>query len=218
MIPLNEQAYRHLQSLIIEGQFAYDRIYSETKLSKELGISRTPFRDAVHRLAQEGYIDIIPSKGFMLHQLTRQDIDETFQVRSALECYCTLQIAKQIVSNPSARPVKKLLRELHMLTDLLKEILESDGSIAEFCEYDFQFHTKIIDFAENRQISSIFATFKYRMRKLAELSLAHEGRLQDTYREHLAIVETMEKGDVENIYEITLAHMDTARKINLDDL
>ena len=218
MIPLNEQAYRHLQSLIIEGQFAYDRIYSETKLSKELGISRTPFRDAVHRLAQEGYIDIIPSKGFMLHQLTRQDIDETFQVRSALECYCTLQIAKQIVSNPSARPVKKLLRELHMLTDLLKEILESDGSIAEFCEYDFQFHTKIISYVQNRQFSALFDTFKYRMRKLAELSLAHEGRMIDTYNEHLAILEAMEKGDFEHIYKITVAHMITARELNLDDL
>ena len=56
------------------------------------------------------------------------------------------------------------------------------------------------------------------MRKLAELSLAHEGRMLDTCNEHLAIVEAMEKGDVEHIYEITLTHMDTAREINLDDL
>ncbi len=59
MTPLNEQAYQHLQKLIIQGEFEYNKIYSETKLSRELGISRTPFRDAVHRLAQEGYIDII---------------------------------------------------------------------------------------------------------------------------------------------------------------
>ena len=214
MTPLNEQAYQHLQKLIIQGEFEYNKIYSETKLSRELGISRTPFRDAVHRLAQEGYIDIIPSKGFMLHQLTRQDIDETFQVRSALECYCTLAISKAHRS----RPAKRLFKELHILTDHLREILESGGSIEEFCEYDFQFHTKIIEYSANRQFSSIFATFKYRMRKLAELSLAHEGRMLDTCNEHLAIVEAMEKGDVEHIYEITLTHMDTAREINLDDL
>lgn len=105
-----------------------------------------------------------------------------------------------------------------MLTDILKEIMDSGGSIEEFCEYDFQYHTKIIDYSENRQFVSIFATFKYRMRKLAELSLAHEGRMQDTYEEHLAIVEAMENNDTEHIYEITLAHMNTARKINLDDL
>ncbi len=214
MIPLNEQAYQHLQNLIMQEEFAYNKIYSETKLSKELGISRTPFRDAVHRLAQEGYIDIIPSKGFMLHQLTRKDIDETFQVRSALECYCTLEITKI----HTRRSVKKLLKELRMLTDILKEIIDSNGSIEEFCEYDFQFHTRIIDFSENQQFSSIFMNFKYRMRKLAKLSLAHEGRMLDTYKEHLAIVDAMENGDVEHIYEITLAHMHTAREINLDDL
>ena len=49
MIPLNEQAYQHLQNLIITNRLSYQEIYSETKLSKELGISRTPFRDAIHR-------------------------------------------------------------------------------------------------------------------------------------------------------------------------
>ena len=72
MTPLNEQAYNYLQKLIMENHFSYQEVYSETKLSKELGISRTPLRDAVHRLAQEGYIDIIPSKGFMLHQMNRE--------------------------------------------------------------------------------------------------------------------------------------------------
>ena len=95
MIALNEQTYLHLQKLIINNYFSYHEIYSETKISKELGVSRTPFRDAIHRLAQEGYIDIIPSKGFMLHQLDKKDITETFQVRSALECYCTMQICQE---------------------------------------------------------------------------------------------------------------------------
>lgn len=214
MIPLNEQAYQHLQNLIIQKQFEYNKLYSETKLSKEIGISRTPFRDAIQRLAQEGYIDIIPSKGFMLHKLTWQDIEETFQVRSALECYCTLQMTKTCKS----RPVKTRIRELRMLTDKLKEIMNTDGTIEEFCKYDFRFHTKIIDYAQNQQFTSIFATFKYRMHKLAELSLAHEGRMLDTYNEDLAIIDAVEKGDTEHIYEITLAHMDTAREINLDDL
>lgn len=214
MIPLNKQAYQHLQNLIMNNQLSYQEIYSETKLSQELGISRTPFRDAIHRLAQEGYIDIIPSKGFMLHQLTKQDVVETFQVRSALECYCTLQIAK----DAGKKPVKKLLNELTWIMDELKEVLDTTKSIEDFCEYDFQFHEKIIEYIENEKFSSIFDTFKYRMRRLAELSLLHEGRMSDTYAEHLAIVQAMEQGDVEHIYEITSIHMDTARNINIDDL
>ena len=68
MIPLNEQAYKHLQKLILENQLSYHEIYSETKLSKEIGIiTKLHFGMQFIELAQEGYIDIIPNKGFMLH-------------------------------------------------------------------------------------------------------------------------------------------------------
>ena len=214
MIPLNEQAFQHLKNMIINNELSYQEIYSETKLSKELGISRTPFRDAIHRLAQEGYIDIIPSKGFCIHKLTKQDVDETFQVRSALECYCTFQIANQAYT----RNAKKLFKELDWVMEELTEILHTTQSIEEFSEYDFQFHNKIIDYLQNEQFSSVFATFMYRMRKLAELSLAHKGRMQDTYDEHMAILTAMKEGDTAHIYEITLKHMDTPRDINLEDL
>ena len=214
MIPLNEQAYRHVQHMILTDQLSYQEIYSETKLSKELGISRTPFRDAIHRLAQEGYIDIIPSKGFTLHQLTKQDVNETFQIRSALECYCTLQITRSYESRNS----KKLFRELDFIMECLKEILETTKSIEEFSEYDFQFHTKIIEYLHNEQFASVFATFMYRMRRLAALSLSHKGRMEDTYQEHMNILNAMKQGDTEHIYEITLKHMEVPRGINLEDL
>ena len=214
MIPLNEQAYQHLRNMITTNQLSYQEIYSETKLSKELGISRTPFRDAIHRLAQEGYIDIIPSKGFTLHQLSRKDVYETFQVRSALESYCTFQIAR----DADNKKAKKLFKELHFIMENMKEILDTTQSIEDFSEYDFQFHTKIISYVENEQFSSIFDTFMYRMQKLAALSLAHKGRMKTTYDEHLAILRTMEDGDEKHIYEVTLQHMETPREINLEDL
>lgn len=214
MTPLNEQAFLHIKNMIMNNELSYQEIYSETKLSKELGISRTPFRDAIHRLAQEGYIDIIPSKGFCIHKLTKQDVDETFQVRSALECYCTFQIAKEA----SSRKAKKLFKELDLIMEELIKIMNTTQSIEDFCEYDFQFHNKIIEYLENEQFTSIFASFMYRMRKLAKLSLSHKGRMQDTYDEHMAILKTMKAGDTVQIYEITLKHMDTPRGINLEDL
>jgi len=210
MTPLNEQAYNYLQKLIMENHFSYQEVYSETKLSKELGISRTPLRDAVHRLAQEGYIDIIPSKGFMLHQMNRKDVNETFQVRSALETYCTVQISKA----SSTRKAKKLFKELDWIMECMNDIMETTHSIKEFSEYDFQFHTKIIDYLENEQFSNVFAMFMYRMKRLAELSLAHK----QTYEEHMAILDCMKNGDTFHIYEITLKHMETPRDINLEDL
>ena len=113
---------------------------------------------------------------------------------------------------------KKLFLELDLIMENLKRILETTQSIEEFSEYDFQFHTKIVQYLNNEQFVSIFATFMYRMKKLAVLSLSHEGRMQNTYDEHLAILNAMKRGDTEHIYEITLNHMDTPRDLNLEDL
>lgn len=217
MKPLNEQAYDHLQKLITDGQLSYHEIYSETKLAKELGISRTPFRDAIHRLAQEGYIDIIPSKGFRLHQITERDVIETFQIRTALETYCTMQIARDVKEENNAG-LRSFFKELDWLMENMKEVMENDQGIDEFCEYDFRFHRKIIDYLENEQFSSVFASFLYRMKRLAKLSLQHDGRMAQTVEEHQAILDAMKNGDTEHIYEITLVHMDRPRGINLEDL
>ena len=217
MKPLNEQAYDHLQKLITDGQLSYHEIYSETKLAKELGISRTPFRDAIHRLAQEGYIDIIPSKGFRLHQITERDVIETFQIRTALETYCTMQIARDVKEKNNAN-LRPFFKELDWLMENMKEVMENNQEIDEFCEYDFRFHRKIIDYLENEQFSSVFASFLYRMKRLAKLSLQHEGRMAQTVEEHQAILDSMKNGDTEHIYEITMVHMDRPRGINLEDL
>ena len=217
MKPLNEQAYDHLQKLITDGQLSYHEIYSETKLAKELGISRTPFRDAIHRLAQEGYIDIIPSKGFRLHQITERDVIETFQIRTALETYCTMQIARDVKEENNAG-LRSFFKELDWLMENMKEVMENDQGIDEFCEYDFRFHRKIIDYLENEQFSAVFASFLYRMKRLAKLSLQHDGRMAQTVEEHQAILDAMKNGDTEHIYEITLVHMDRPRGINLEDL
>lgn len=214
MISLNEQAYEHLKNLIASQKLSYNKIYSETRLSKELGISRTPFRDAVHRLVQEGYIDIIPSKGFQLHQLSKKDVIETFQIRSALEGYCTVEIAKSI----STVKAKKLLSELENLMQHMEKIMNTSHSIENFIEYDFQFHKKIINYIGNSQFSSIFDSYMYRMQRLAALSLAHKHRMEDTCREHTAIFHTMSVGNVEQVYEVTLQHMNTPKGINLEDL
>ncbi len=214
MKTLNEQAYEHLSKMIIENKLSYQEIYSETKLSKEIGISRTPFRDAVHRLAQEGYIDIIPSKGFRLHQLSEQDVINTFQIRSALECYCCYEITRDYQSDAA----QALFQNLESATKKMKEIMETTHSIVKFSEYDFDFHIQIIHYLKNEQLISIYNTFFYRMKKLATLSLSHEGRMEQTYQEHRNILVAMKDGDLEHIYEITMEHMNTPRRINLEDL
>lgn len=214
MISLSEQAYEHLKDMIIHNKLNYGEIYSETKIAKEIGVSRTPFRDAIHHLVQEGYIDIIPSKGFQLHQITRQDVIETFQVRSALECFCTAEIARDYQSEKS----QKVLKELGDCLGHMRAVMNTTRRIEDFCTHDFQFHTAIIDYLENNQFTTVYGTFLYRMKRLAAVSLSHEQRMEEACKEHQDILDAMLRGDVKNIYEITMTHMDIPKWSNLADL
>ena len=68
MSSLQLEAYNYIKNLILSHKLDANTLYSETKLSKELGISRTPMREALQCLSQDGYITVIPSKGFRIRQ------------------------------------------------------------------------------------------------------------------------------------------------------
>ena len=85
---LQLEAYNYIKNLILTDQLDVDKMYSETKLSKEIGVSRTPMREALQCLSQDGYITIFPSKGFQIRQLNQKDMRETIQIRCAIEGFC----------------------------------------------------------------------------------------------------------------------------------
>ena len=81
--PLQVKAYQHLREMIEKEELVDNVIYSETKMAVTLGVSRTPMRDALQRLEQEGFIEILPSRGFQLQAITPERIHKNNQVRSA---------------------------------------------------------------------------------------------------------------------------------------
>lgn len=211
---LQQQAYEHLKSLIYQDFFSYDQIYSETKVAKEMGISRTPMRDAIHRLSQEHFLDIIPSKGFCLHQMNRQDIQETFQVRSAIEGYCTYLITKEYKEKKAESLFKKLRENL----EKQKSFLLASGTIKNFVSIDNSFHLAIVQYSNNYTLCDLFQSFLYRIQRLAILSLSHQGRMEETIKEHEDILFAMQQGRLNDIYSITMLHMEKPKGLNLNDI
>ena len=92
---LQSQAYNTLKEQILSNILTPGTLYSETRISKELGISRTPMREALQCLSQDGYITVIPSRGFMIRQLSRESMRESIQIRCAIEGFCVHLIASQ---------------------------------------------------------------------------------------------------------------------------
>lgn len=208
---LQRYAYDYLKEMILSGKFLDNEIYSETKIAKEIGISRTPTRDALQRLSQEGFIDILPSKGFRLHKFTETDIIEIFQVRSAIEGYATFLLTHQYNT-------ERGIETINLLKQILKNqenTLANSRDLNEFADYDTLFHTTIVSFAQNNAFNQMFSNYMYRIKKLAVDSLSHPGRLEETMKEHYDILNCICEGNIQDIYKITLTHMESPKYLNL---
>ena len=105
---LQLHAYDSIKNSILSGELEPRVLYSETKLSAQIGISRTPMREALQSLSQDGYITIIPSKGFMIRQLNEKDMKDSIEIRCAIEGFCTNMIASQIYTERGSQLLKDL--------------------------------------------------------------------------------------------------------------
>lgn len=208
-IRLQEQAYNYLKEMIANRKLEPGIVYSETKISQEIGISRTPVRDALQRLNQDGYIDILPSKGFMLHKMTLNDVLETYQTRCAIEGYCTLLVTKEIAT----KRAQQWILQLKELIGQMEQSFSATIDLNRFSDIDQRFHSTIVEYAKNESFNALFRQYMYRIHTIAIKSLEVPGRPQIAMQEHISILSAMEKGDTRNIYEITMQHMESPKRI-----
>lgn len=201
--PLQFQAYEHIKEQILTGGLAAGVLYSETKLAAALGISRTPMREALQCLSQDGYITIIPSKGFMIRQLSQQDMTETIQIRCAIEGFCTHLIAE----DASSKKARALIKNLEKLLDRQEHSLTAGDSLKSFMEFDHQFHLAIIHYADNREFDQIFQRLMYLIHLTTVSALTVPGRAEETLREHREFYQLLKQGDGAQAYQLLIRHL-----------
>ena len=206
--PLQLQAYDILKERILSDQLEHGVFYSLTKIAKELGISRTPAKDAITRLSNEKYIDIFPSKGFCLHELSKEDISNTYQIRTAFECYAAYDLS----SSASSR-AKALIQTLNSLADRMEEAISKNRPVNELLELDSDFHYTLVLYLDNPEILELFASYLYNLRTIASKTFAQEGRPSDACKEHRRIIEAIESGRSFDAYEAVRHHLDITNEL-----
>ncbi len=218
MSPLQIQAYEYLKDMILSGKLDPDELYSETRMSAEIGISRTPMREAIQCLSQDGYITVVPSKGFKVRSLSGRDMEETIQIRCAVEGFCIHLAAAEIESRKGQRLLAVLGRLLEKQEKALKgkngphrENMEagtwSKSGMEQFMEYDHQFHRALIDFVGNQEFIQTFQRSMYLIQLTTRGALAVPGRTEDTLREHKLIYSYLRDGDGDAAYKLMLVHL-----------
>jgi DNA-binding GntR family transcriptional regulator len=203
MSSLQLEAYNYIKNLILTHQLDANTLYSETKLSKELGISRTPMREALQCLSQDGYITVIPSKGFRIRQLSQKDMKETIQIRCAIEGFCTQCLANEYNTSKGQQTIERLGEILKKQ----KESLSANDDYESFINYDHEFHLVLVNYIENEEINHMFQRLMYLIRLTTQSALEVEGRSIGTVDEHEEYFKMLKAGNGNEAYRILISHL-----------
>ena len=210
MIPrslLQQQAYDFIKKKILSFEFVPGNMYSETKLAAEAGISRTPMRDALQWLSQDGYITIVPSKGFQIRELTSKGMVEAIQVRCAIEGFSTSHIVEDI-ETPKAQELLATLEYLVSQMELYKEKASFDHeALALFIDFDHRFHLKLVEYVGNSEFEKLYQRLMYTIRLTSSEALANTWRIQETYDEHRKYLDALKKGKAHDAYTTLINHL-----------
>lgn len=209
---LQEEAYAHIKEQILTGALQEDQIYSETRIAAMIGISRTPVKDALVRLNQERLVDILPSRGFRLHRMSKDDIWDTYQVRTAVEGFCVVHLAHRKDTPEGQTAIAELERSIARMEGL------ADAPLDQLWQEDLAFHSRLVAFSGNQEFSQLFESCNHRMSVIAKQSFQSPNRRQAAIGEHRAILEairTCTGRDDLTAYGALRTHMEASRDIVL---
>ncbi|MBZ5581723.1 MAG: GntR family transcriptional regulator [Acidobacteriia bacterium] len=179
-IPVRERAYEYLKTSILSGRLNPGERLTEEHLAKELGISRTPIREALHKLESEGLIKPLATRGFIASQDSREDVDELFEIRAVLEGYALRVICGRVTEE-----------QLSRLDETVKqaETALQRQSLDEVFQWNTRFHDILHEvITDKRRLFHQMVTMRQyvlRYRKNTLQSLEGGGRTVDGHRKIL---------------------------------
>lgn len=199
---------RAIREAILDGVLAPDVWLREVALSEALGVSRTPVREALNRLEEEGLVARTPGVGAQVTRLSFEDMSAVYQVRGSLESLAAEYATRQ--GKPEHLEQFRRLQE-RMVAATAATDLE------DFYRANVEFHHLLSVAAANAYLSRLLATVEVAIRRFGTRSLSPE-RMEAVLDEHAAIIDAMAAGDPERAGEAAAAHASSARTSTLSRL
>lgn len=198
---LEEKVYIALEDAILAGEYKRGDSLTEMSLCKKLGVSRTPVRSALHRLCEEGLIEIMPNRGAVVMGMSDDDLADIYKIRIKLEGLASAMAAKRMSGEEKAALTEAVE---------LSEFYLSKGDVEKLKELDSTFHIIIYKASGNRMLCKILSELHRNIRSYRKLSLTVPGRLEKSIEEHKKILAAINSGDEKAAEEITSRHIENA--------
>lgn len=206
--PLREIVFESLREAIIQGKLRPGERLMEIQLAEEMGVSRTPVREAIRKLELEGFVVMAPRKGAYVSDVSVKDIVDVFEVRSALEGLAAGLAAERITSEE--------MDQLEMSLVKINAISEED--LDAIVEGDACFHEIIYRASRNERLTQIITQLQEQIRRFRMTSLSRPGRQKNALDEHKKIVEAISDRNVDLAQTLAREHVENAEQNFLNTL
>jgi DNA-binding GntR family transcriptional regulator len=200
---LRQVAYERIQEAITHASLEPGDPLSETRISKALGISRTPVREALQQLAQEGLVHIIPGRAITVAAPSMQDIFDAIHVRELLEPEIVRLAAEALP-----------LQQRELMLDLTQELeyAARRGDRTAWSKIDIKWHETLNSFCPNRLLGQMAMQARNRMHKVGADNRVTDQYLIDGSSEHRQIIEAILAGDGRTAEQLMREHIKTLRE------
>lgn len=199
---VKQQAYKYIKDKIITCEFQPGTFIDEKQISQDLGVSRTPIRDAINALSNESLVNIIPKKGVIVSKITSKDVNEVFQVREIIEPIAISSFAYNL-------SVEKL--------NYFKQMYAKGGFNEEKAhELDDEFHKFIVSAYKNEYMNNVFIDIQDKNKRIRKMSGTLKAGINITYNEHLTIINLIENMETDLAAKALLGHINASKRRALE--
>ena len=196
---LSQKVYRVLKTEIVKGFLEPGTKLLENKLAEEMHVSRTPIREAIQKLAAEGFIKVAPNQTLIVTEVSLEDVKEVLQIRGVLEGLAA-RIADKKITRQEIDELEKIVTQMGLYV--------AKKDLTSYCKVDDEFHNLILNVCGNKwiiQIRDNLGNFIYRFRIK---SLSVPGRLKCSLEEHQKIMGSLKKHNSEEADKLSQIHME----------
>jgi DNA-binding GntR family transcriptional regulator len=196
--PMNTRVLDALRAAVISGELAPGTLHSVQTLATQLGVSRTPVREALIKLGQQGMVRFERNRGVRVLQTSVHDLEEVFALRLLLEVPATRR-ACQLLDASGRKELRRLYRAM-------ERAAEADDEF-RLWEHDRRFHRAVLEASGNTRLASYVDGLRDTVLRRGVSTARSSRTLDDIVREHLAVLECIEAGDADGAADAMRAHV-----------
>lgn len=197
---LRGKVFEKLREDILSGVYKEKEELREVSVGEELGVSRTPVREALRKLELEGLVRIIPNKGAYVTGITQEDVRDIYKIRSILEGLCARWATEHITEEQLTE-----LEEILLLSEF--HLKKKDACAEQVSVLDGRFHKVLYEASNSRIMEHVLSDFHKYVKMARRMSVGSKNRAEKSIQEHKEILEAIKQKDADMAEQLANRHI-----------